>query len=64
MVKNPPANGKRHKRHGFNLWVGKISRRRAWQPTLVFLPEESQGQSSLTGCGPWGHKEADTTEAT
>ena len=24
MVKNPPANAGRHKRHGFNPWVGKI----------------------------------------
>ena len=28
-------------RHGFNLWVGKIPCRRAWQSTPVFLPEES-----------------------
>ena len=27
----------RHKRHGFNPWVNKIPRRRAWQPTPVFL---------------------------
>ena len=26
---------------GFDPWVGKISRRRAWQPTQVFLPGES-----------------------
>ena len=25
----------------FDPWVGKISWRRAWQPSLVFLPEES-----------------------
>ena len=34
---NPP----RCRRHGFNPWVGKIPRRRAWQPTPVFLPGES-----------------------
>ena len=38
--------------------------RRKWQPTLVFLPEESQGQGSLVGCRLWGHTESDTTEAT
>ena len=38
------------------LWV------RAWQPTPVFLPGESQGQRSLAGYSPWGHKESDTTE--
>ena len=36
--------------------------RRAWQPTPVFLPGESHGQSSLAGCSPWGHKESDTTQ--
>ena len=34
------------------------------QPTPVFLPGESQGQRSLAGYSPWGHKELDTTEAT
>ena len=29
---------------GFDPWIGKISWRRAWQPTPVFLPGESQGQ--------------------
>ncbi|KAB0366364.1 hypothetical protein FD754_010520 [Muntiacus muntjak] len=30
--------------HGFDPWVGKISRRKAQQPTPVFLPGESHGQ--------------------
>ena len=34
------------------------------QPTLVFLPGESQGQGSLVGCRLWGHRESDTTEVT
>ena len=38
--------------------------RRKWQPTPVFLPEESQGWGSLVGCCLWGHTESDTTEAT
>ena len=46
----------------FNPWVGKIPWRRKWQPTPVFLPEKSQGQKSLVGYRPWGHKELDTTE--
>ena len=29
---------------GFHPWAGKIPWRRAWQPTPVFLPGESQGQ--------------------
>ena len=38
--------------------------RRKWQPTLVFLPGESQGRGSLVGCRLWGSTESDTTEAT
>ena len=38
--------------------------RRKWQPTLVFLPGESQGRGSLVGCRLWGRTESDTTEAT
>ena len=40
---------RRHKNHGFHPWVVKIPWRRKWQPTPVFLPEESQGQRSLVG---------------
>ena len=35
-----------------------------WQPTLAFLPGESQGQGSLEGCRLWSHTELNTTEAT
>ena len=28
-----------------------------WQPTPVFMPEESHGQRSLAGYRPWGHRE-------
>ena len=38
--------------------------RRKWQPTPVFLPEESQGQGSLVGCHLCGHTELDMTEVT
>ena len=41
-----------------------MHRRRKWQPSPVFLPEESQGRGSLVGCRLWGHTESDTTEAT
>ena len=37
--------------------------RRKWQPTLVFLPGEFQGQGSLVGYRLWGCTESDTTEA-
>ena len=49
-------------------WVqslgGEIPWRRAWQPTLVFLPGESHGQRSLVGYSPWGHKVLDMTKVT
>ena len=44
---------RRHKRREFNPWIGKIPWRKAWQPTLVFLPGESNGQRSLAGYSPW-----------
>ena len=47
---------RRHKRHGFNPWVGKIP----WGERLltpVFWPGEFHGLYS-----PWDHKELDTTE--
>ena len=50
------------RRPRFDPWVGKISWRREWQPTLVFLPEESHRQRSLAGYSPQGRKESDTTE--
>ena len=43
---------RRHKRLGFDPWVGKIPWRRKWQPTPVFLHGESHGQRSLAGYSP------------
>ena len=42
MVKNPPAS----KIPRFDPRVWKLSQRRKWQPTPVFLPWESHGQRS------------------
>ena len=53
---------RRHRRHKFNPWVRKISWRRKWQPTPVFLPGKSHGQRSLVGYSPRGLKELDMTE--
>ena len=50
------------RRPGSYPWVGNTPWRRAWQPTLVFLPGESRGQWSLGGYSPWGHKETDMAE--
>ena len=63
-VKNEFLQCGSHRRRGFNLWVGKIPWRRAWQPTPVFLPGKSHGKRSLTGYSPWGCKESDMTKAT
>ena len=60
--KEPVCQCRRHKRHGFDPWVGKIPWRRAWQPTPVFLPGESPWQKSLAGYNPWSHKELIMTE--
>ena len=46
-----PANNVRDR--GSIPWVGKIPRRRAWQPTPVSLPGKSHGQRSLAGYSPW-----------
>ena len=58
MVKNLPANARRHKRREFDPWVWKIPWRRARQPTSLLLPGKSHGQSSLVGYSPWGRKES------
>ena len=47
-VKNPLANAG-DLRHRLSLWVRKIPWRKAWQPTPLFLPEESYRQTSLEG---------------
>ena len=55
---------RRHKRWEFNPQVGKISWRRAWQPTPGFLTLEFHGQRSLVGYSPSDHKESDMTKVT
>ena len=42
------------RRGRFDPCIGKIPWRREWQPSPVFLPEESPGQRSLSGYSPWG----------
>ena len=58
QVKNLPAMQETQ----FKPWVQRISWRREWQPTPVFLPQEFHGQKNLVGYSPWGHKESDTTQ--
>ena len=52
VVKNPPANAgdTRDEVSVLSPWS------RIWQPTPVFLPEESHRQRSLAGYSPWDHR--------
>ena len=50
------------KRLRFDPWVGKISWRRKWQPTPIFLPVKLQEQRSPVAYSPVYCKELDTTE--
>ena len=61
MVKNLAANAGDIS-VGFILGSGRSPGEKKWQPTAVFLPEESHGQRSLACYGPWGHEESDATE--
>ena len=66
LVKNPPANaGDANLIPGLGrclIPVGKKfdSWRRKWQPTPIFFPGKSHGQSSREGFSPWGCKESVT----
>ena len=53
---------RRYRWRGFNPWVRKITGRRKWQPTPVFLPGKFHRQRSLAGYSPWGHEESDMPE--
>ena len=50
------------RRPGLDLWVGKISYRREWQPTPVFLPGESHGQRNFVGYSPLDCIQSDMIE--
>ena len=53
---------RRHRRCGFNPWVGKILWRKTWQS--IQYPGESHEKRSLANYSPLGHKESDMTGAT
>ena len=61
--KEPACQCRRHKRHRYDPWDGRIPWRRAWQPTPVFMTGEFHGQRSLAGYSPQGLTELDVTEA-
>ena len=68
VVENPPANARGTEdvglipgwdpgwEHFFLPLDGEDAWRKKWQLTPVFLPGKSQGQRSLVGYSPWGHK--------
>ena len=58
MIMNPPARQETVVRS----LDQKDPWRREWLLSVVFLPRECQGQRSLVGFGPRGHKESDMTE--
>ena len=65
--KESSCSCRRHKRWGFDPWIGNIPWRRKWQPTSVFSPEQSHGQRNLAGyslerVGQDWAKELDRTE--
>ena len=62
MVKNPPANAGDIRGASSVPCSGKIPWRRAWHPTPVLLPGESQQQRSPERQSPRTCKELDTTE--
>ena len=57
-AKEPTCQCRRPRRYKFDPWVRKILWRRAWPPTPVSSPAEAQGQRSLAGYSPWGHRDA------
>ena len=63
MIKNPPAMQETQETQVQSLvHEDTLEEGRATHSSI--LAGESRGQRSLAGCGPWGHKESDTTEAT
>ena len=61
IVKTLPASAGDIRDVGFDSWVGKISWRRKWILTSVFLPGEPHGQRSPVGYSPWGCKKLEQT---
>ena len=61
VVKNPSAMQETQEIREFDPWI-KIPWRRKWQPTPVFLPGKSHGQSNLSVYSSWSYKESDMTD--
>ena len=61
VVKNLAGQCRRHKRCGFNTWVGKILWWRKWQSAPVFLSRKFHRQRSWSRVHG-GHKTSNMTE--
>ena len=57
VIKNLPASAGDTEEHRFDPWIGKIPRRREWQPTPVFLLGKSMDRRAWRGYSSGGHKE-------
>jgi len=53
---------RRHRKSRLDLCVGKITQRRKWKSTLVFLPGKIPWTEELGGLQSMGHKGSDMTE--
>ena len=62
--KEPACLRRRHKRHGFDPWFGKIPGGENGNSLQHSCWEKYHGQRSLSGYSPQGCKELDTTEVT
>ena len=62
VVKSPSAHAEDIEDADLIPGLGRFPWRRKWQPTPVFLPENSHRQRSLEGYSPWTCKQSNTTE--
>ena len=62
MVKNPPANAGNIRDMDSIPGLGRSLGEGHGNPLQNSYLENPQGQKSLAGYSPWGHKESDTTE--
>ena len=62
--KEPACQCRRHKEHRFDPWVRKISWRRKWQSTPVFLPGKSMDRGAWRAIVHRVAKGSDMTVAT
>ena len=64
VVKGTTSQCRRRKRRGSIPGSGRSPGGGHGHPLQYSCQENPHGQRGLAGCGPWGRKESDTTEAT